>query len=97
MAVGDTVVNFSTIAAAAASTIQPVGTIEWVVHNIYCSPTTSAELYLSDGSVDLLIDSNTTGGWLDYHFHVSNARYLKVKNNSASSRSIGFDGIITKV
>lgn len=96
MANGDAVVVASTSVGAGASlTIQPGSGIEWIVHNIYVEPTSTAELYVTDGSNDILVDSNA-GGWVGYFFHLTNAQYMKVKNTGSSSVYMKYDGIITK-
>lgn len=73
--------------------IQPAGTAEAVIHNIYTG-SGSCELYKYDGTTLSKID--TASGWLGYAFHARNACYLQVKNISGGSLNISFDGIYTK-
>lgn len=96
MAVGDVAsVVPQALANDATYSITPSAGVEWVVHNVY-SPTGSAvELYWSDGVNDIKVDANT-GGWLGYFFHVTSARYLKIKNVSGVQIYVAFDGIQTK-
>ena len=95
MGVGDVKSNLSSISDGAYLDIQPPSGEEWVIHNIYHED--DCELYFSDGTNEILISSHSgNGGWLGYWFHVTNSRYLRVKNVSGSSALIGYDGVQTK-
>ncbi|MDI6872583.1 MAG: hypothetical protein QME79_14765 [Bacillota bacterium] len=95
MAVGDVKSGLQSVNASAYLNIQPPGTEEWVVHNLYWGG--QVELYVSDGINDLKFDSDSSaGGRLAMVFHVRNGQYLRVKNMGASAILIGYDGIQTK-
>ena len=96
MAVGDAVVVASTsVASGSSMTIQPDVGIEWIIHNIYVPPTASVEMYTTDGTNPILVDSNT-GGWIGFFFHLTNAQYMTIKNTSGSTIYMKYDGIISK-
>ena len=95
MAKGDAVASVSSVNAAAVKTIQPGSGVEWIIHNIYNEA--EAELYVVEGSNELLFDDATVkGSWSAYFFHLTNTHYLKVKNTNAASKLIGYDGIVSK-
>jgi len=95
MAVGDVVQDLQSIAAAGFLAIQPGAGIEWVIHNIYHA--SKVELYFYDGTNSILVDSDTGNGrWSWEEFHVTNTKYLRVKNTDAAAQLVGFDGVITK-
>lgn len=95
MAAGDVVQGYSSISTGAFMTIQPGAGVEWTIHNIIHE--SKVELYISNGSNDMLFDADTGfGGWFWYFFHVTNSIYLKVKNTDAASKYIYYDGVQTK-
>lgn len=96
MAVGDAVTAVTSVASGAYLTIQPGSGVEWVIHNLSVPLGTSAELYKYDGSNEILIDSNLSGGWSGEFFHLTNSIYYRVKNTSVSTAYLGYDGIISK-
>lgn len=95
-AVGDVTSAISSISDTNYLDIQPTGTIEWVIHNIYHAD--DIELYFYDGSNNLLIEASTGPGVLTrYAFHCTNSIRIRVKNTSGGSQLIGYDGIITRL
>lgn len=75
--------------------IQPSAGTEAVVHNIYHE--NDVELYFSDGTYSLKFDSDPGAGvYAKYAFHVTNSRYIRVKNTAAATAYIAFDGIYMK-
>ena len=96
MAAGDVKAGLQSIAAGSFLTIQPSSGEEWIVVNIYVPNSTPSELYWTDGTNSILIDSQGTGGWFGYSFHVTNSLYLKVKNTHTSAVYMGYSGIQTK-
>lgn len=94
MAVGDVVSEIASVNAAAYLALQPAGTVEWVIHNIYCSNDAIISYY--DGANDAIFDTHYgQDGWLGYFFHCTNSHYIRVKNNAAAAQIIGYDGIVT--
>jgi len=97
MVLGDAVVVASTqITAGSTSTIKPGSGVEWIIHNIYIPTTGQAELYATDGTNPILVDSSYGGGWLNHFFHLTNAQYLEVKNTGALAIYMKYDGIVSK-
>lgn len=95
MAVGDVVAAHSSVAASGYLDIQPGSGVEWVIHNLYYGA--AMELYRTDGTNDVKIDSDSTAGCrMGAVFHVTNSYYLRLKNVSASSAYFGYDGVVTK-
>lgn len=95
MAIGDIASALSSISAGAYLDIQPGGGVEWVIHNIYHEDQAQLELY--DGSNSLIFDSDAGQGiWAWYEFHCTNSIRIRVKNTAASSKLIGYDGVVTK-
>jgi len=95
MAVGDVVSALSSIAAAAFLDIQPAAGVEWVIHNIYHESDVQLEFF--DGTNSLIFDTDTGAGvYAKYAFHVNNTRRIRVKNNAATAKLIGYDGMQTK-
>ena len=94
MAVGDVVAAHSSVDNGAYLTIQAGAGIEWTIHNIYTPG--DAELYRTDGTNDILLESVADAGWFGYFFHVTNSYYFKVKNTSGGAQYMGYDGVITK-
>lgn len=76
-------------------TIQPESGHEAVVHNIKIPSTKACELYATDGTNDILIDSSSVS-WVGYNYNVTNTDYLRVKNVSGGTIYISHDGRYTK-
>jgi hypothetical protein len=95
MAVGDVTSDIQSINAGSYLDIQPGSGIEWVIHNIYHEDQVQLEFY--DGSNSLIFDSDTGPGiWAWYEFHCNNTRRIRAKNTAATSKLIGYDGVVTK-
>lgn len=98
MALGDAVTCIPTSVAAGASlTIRPASGEEWIIHNIEGAIGYPLEIYKTDGTNPILFDSNPSGGFIGYAFHVTYTSYFTIKNTDASSRYISYDGIVSKV
>jgi len=94
MAVGDVYSGMSSVAASGYLDIQPSGTVEAVIHNIYHDGDIQLEFY--DGTNSLIFDTDTGSGiYAKYAFHVKNALRIRVKNTAATAKLIGYDGICT--
>lgn len=91
----EAVTAHSSIADTAYLTVQPTSGTEWIIHNIYLPAGSSVELYRTDGSNDIKIDSGTDS-WTGCVFHVTNGIYFKVKNVSGGAIYLGYDGVISK-
>ena len=94
MAVGDLVNEISSVASSSYMDIQPAGTAEWSIHNIYHEADMQMEYY--DGANSLIFDSSTSAGvYAKYSFHCSNGHRIRIKNTNVAAKLIGYDGIIT--
>lgn len=95
MAVGDVKSEISSVNAGAYLNVQPPAGEEWVIHNIYHE--SDVELHFYDGTNSLVFDSDAGAGvYAKYAFHVTNSRYIRVKNTAASAKLIGYCGVQTK-
>lgn len=96
MAKGDAVVALgSIITTTSYQDLQPAGTVEWIIHEIYCAA--DCEIYWYDGSNQILLDTTpTTGRWYsNLTIHCTNAMRIRIKNINAASKYIGYAGIIS--
>jgi hypothetical protein len=96
MAVGDVFdVVITSVANNGFLDIRPSAGIEAVIHNVYVGGTW--ELYKSDGTNSILVDSGViNAGPVSAALHVTNTRYLRVKNVSGASAFFSADGMQTK-
>ena len=95
MAIGDVFSGISSIVAGAYLDIQPTGTVEAVIHNIYHDGGIQLEFY--DGTNSLVFDTVVGDGvYTRYNFHVINTRRIRVKNTASTTQLIGYDGIQTR-
>lgn len=100
MAVGDVVSNLVSVAGTGGTLdIQPGAGIEWVIQNIYIdTAAASIDLLFYDGVNSLKFVSGQAGplGITNVQFHINNSRWLRLVNNDAVSRLLGYDGVQTK-
>lgn len=95
MVVGDVKKGIATVTTGAYLNIQPAAGEEWTIHNIFHAA--EVELYVSNGTLTILFDSETQyGAWLRHAFDLANDFYLCVKNVNASSQVIAYCGKQTK-
>lgn len=95
MAVGDVFSGLSSIAAGGYLDIQPPAGVEVVIHNIYHDGDIQVEFY--NGTNSLIFDTDAGAGiYAKYAFHVTNAIRIRVKNTAATTKLIGYDGIVSK-
>ncbi len=96
MAAGD-VANFgpTSTATGAYLDLQPSAGVEVVIHNIAYE--SSMELYYYDGTNQILVDTDSTGGSrLGLFLHCTNAKRYRIKNTDAASKFLSADGMTTK-
>lgn len=99
MAAGDVFSLIPTsVAAGATYDVQPSAGVEAVIHNLYWPQSTnSIQLYWKDGTNTILFDSETVaGGRFNAHYHVTNAKWLGIKNTTAGAVLVAYDGVQTK-
>jgi len=97
MAVGDAVGDIVSVAAGAYLDVQPAGAIEWNIH--HCGGEDSAELYYYDGTDLIKLDADAAPWWmLMPPFHVTNVKYLRIKNTHATlAKLLWYNGVVSKV
>jgi len=95
MAAGDVVSGHASVNNGAYLDIQPGAGAEWIIHNLFYGG--AAEIYRTNGSNDVKIDSDTAlGCMMGRCFHVTNSIYLRIKNVSGGAVYCGHDGVVTK-
>lgn len=97
MAAGDVYSGGPTsIGAGAYLTIQPSSTAEASIHNIFAEDAFAVFFY--DGTNQILVESFAGADSMrGEQLHVTNARWLRVRNDHASvAKYIGWDGFQTK-
>lgn len=96
MAVGDVKSDLQAITSGARLDINPAAGEEWVIHNIFREDAITIEFY--DGTDTIAFESLTGNGvYAKYQFHVKNgAERIRVKNDAATTKKIGYDGVQTK-
>ena len=97
MALGGVVSVHSTVVDDGYLTIQPSGTAEWGIQNIYIPAGVECEIYRTDGTTDILLFTVTDTLQFAQPINPTNAIYFKVKNISGTSTTLGYDGKISKV
>jgi len=96
-AVGDSVASCTSVASGATLDVQPSGSIEWVIHNIWFEY--DVELQRYDGTNTAVIKQFTGGDWQNFFpaIHVTNGNRIRVKNLHGSlAKVICYDGVVTK-
>ncbi len=93
MPMGQMIGAISEVAPDAYLDIKPPSGTEYVIHNITVDEGASFELYFSNGTLDINIESGTMS-IVDVHYHASNALYYRVKNTSDATVKMGYDGVI---
>ena len=95
MAIGNSVQNISSISQQAYLTLQPTGTDEWIIHNIYSNG--MIEIYFYNGSIQILVERVNPGRSItNRRFHCTNSKYYRIKNVEYNNINIGYDGVQTK-
>jgi hypothetical protein len=94
MAVGDAVVNNSSVATTAFLDIVPGAGVEWFVHQIMHEA--EVEIYWYDGTNDILIATPTGANYENMQTRVTSSIRLRVKNVNAGTKRIGYSAVVTK-
>lgn len=75
--------------------IRPGVGVEWTIQNLEYSG--AVELYKTDGTNSIKVDSDTTGGgMIGRYFNATNAVYWQLKNVSGGAAFLSYDGVQTK-
>lgn len=93
-AVGDAVVNNSSVATTAFLDIQPGASIEWFVHNVYHEADIEISWY--DGTNTITVEKYLGAGKRAINARVTNSIRIRVKNLDAGTKRIGYDAVVTK-
>ena len=99
MAVGDTYLLHSSISAGAYLDLQPAGSTEIVIHNIYVPSAAPVTVERYDGTNSLIWTGTLTGPFVltNLQHHCTNSDRLRVKNTHGSTAyRLAADGIYTK-
>jgi hypothetical protein len=98
MAAGDAYIKTPTSTASGSFLdLQPSGSVEVVVHDIYVATGSAYEVYYSDGTNNILYLSMPAGGGaLNLQAHCTNSVYVRVKNTSGSTIFMAASGMTTK-
>ena len=98
MAAGDAYIKApASTASGSYLDLQPAGSVEVVVHNIYVATGSAYEVYYSDATNHILALSMPSGGAaMNLQMHCSNSYFVKVKNTSGSTIYMSADGMTTK-
>lgn len=94
MAVGDAVVDNSSVATTAFLDIQPGAGVEWFVHNIFHEADIEVSWY--DGTNTITVEQYLSNGRRPMGVRVTNSIRLRVKNLDAGTKRIGYDAVVTK-
>jgi len=95
MAIGDVKSAITFLGSGQAVDIQPPGTEQWVLHNIYHPDSVSIDFW---NGLDKTIrfDQRTGKGALaKFNFHLRSDNRIRVVNDSLASQNIGYDGVQT--
>lgn len=95
MAKGDVYNDLQSINNNSYLSIQPNVGAEVTIHNLLYPYGSTVELYFTDGTNEILIDSDNISG-RGFFLHCTNSKYYKLKNISGSTIYIGYDGIQIK-
>lgn len=96
MAVGDVyVLAPASVADTAYMTLQPAGSTEVVIHNIYTVEGSKYSIHVYDGTDDILVATLYSSAF-NLQLHATNASYVRVQNQSGAAMIMGADGMTTK-
>ena len=93
MAINDMVGSIEQVSSGAFMDILTTTNQAYMVFNI--SADNTKELYRSNGTLSILIDSLTSsvGGWAGFKWLVNDTNYLRVKNTADSTSVMQWDGV----
>lgn len=97
MARGDAIVSGATLSGAQAWTLQPSGTEEWIIHNVYHG--NDVDVRISSATGYVIAGSNSGEGSLaKYQWHITNSQYMVIKNTTSAAVADEYmiDGIVSQ-
>ena len=94
MAAGNTVAGTNATAGNGTFTIQPGGSSEWIIHNLFYSG--ACNIIVTDGTNAVTFMQPTGVGSLqNIKIHVTNSYYLQITDTSGSTNKMSYNGIQT--
>jgi hypothetical protein len=97
MTIGDPVLSHAITLSGSYLDIQPSGTTVWGIQNLYVPEGVTCEVYRTDGTNSILLYTLSNTLQLTQPMYASLYIYFRVKNISAGSAYLGYDGEIVKV
>jgi hypothetical protein len=97
MSVGDIASVHSSVANGSYLSIQPSGTTQWGIQNIYIPRGVICEIYRTDGTNDMLMWNTSDSMQFVQPIFATNTIYFRIKNVSGSASYLGYDAMISKV
>lgn len=95
-AVNDSFVGKATLANDATLDIRPASGHEVALHYVFAVG--AGDLYLTDGTDEVLIATTSTGNvWFGGSVRLTNGDYAYYKNKSGASQKVKWSGAYTKV
>lgn len=93
MAKGDAKIGaITSVASASSLTIQPAVGETWLLKGIAYGG--AIELYLTDGTNSILLDSDGAGGKMDnLNVLISNTQYAQLKNVDSAAKFLRYDAV----
>lgn len=95
MAVGNTQAANQSLTHGSTMTIQPGGSTEWIIHNIFYAG--QCTIAVTDGSNQVIFKTVTStdppGGLMNLRIEITNAWYIVITNTSSSATYVyGYSG-----
>ena len=96
MSSGDAVRSIAQVTAGNYALVQPSAGIEWIIHNLFIPDGVAGiEVDAWDGTLSILLGT-FSGPLLYCNFHCTNTDYIRIKNTTAGTINLGYDGIVVK-
>lgn len=99
MAVGDSKINWASVAASTSMDVNPAAGEEWLVHTVALENASTGvlQVYLTTGSSGKKVDTfQNPGSVHGLMFRLSTAYYMQLVNGSTNAAYLGYQGVQTK-
>lgn len=98
MAVGDSKINWASVAASTSMDVSPAAGEEWLIHTVAleAASTGNLQVYLTTGSSGKKVDTLLPGSVHGLMFRISTAYSMQLVNGSTLSAYLGYQGVQTK-
>jgi len=88
--------NIASVDAGDYLTIQPAADNEWGIQTIYHED--DIIIWFGTGATWIEVDTVTGGGiYARYLFMCTNGHYIRIENNTAAAKLIGYTGTVLRV